>query len=248
MTNNPSVLRLAAVFVVWALVSTTALAGTQPGGLLPDSHLNPGVFPINSRPYGLSYGDWSTKWWRWAYAIPFSTNPIYDLTGGDCALNQSGPVWFLAGTAGTPVTRTCTIPAGKAILFPILNVLADYPCPDPGFHPGPGQTLAQFLTETARDYINATTELDAQVDATPLKHLFVYRTTSRMFSFIGDTSMTVFDPCITGTRQPGVSDGYWIMLTPLSPGPHTIHFHGIEQFPSGDFELDVNYDFTVTPR
>ncbi len=68
-----------------------------------------------------------------------------------------------------------------------------------------------------------------------------------MFSFVGDTSMTVFDPCITGTRQPGVSDGYWIMLTPLSSGSHTIHFHGIEEFSNGNFELDVTYALTVVP-
>jgi hypothetical protein len=247
MKHDLKIHRMAAVFMVWAqMVSAMPYASTQPR--TADVVLNPGVFPIHSKPYGLSYGDWSAKWWQWAYGIPFSTNPIYDTTGADCSLNQSGPVWFLAGTAGMPVTRTCTIPAGKSILFPILNVVADYPCPDPTFHPAPGQTLADFLTQTARDFMDNTTELDATVDGVALKNLFVYRATSRMFAFTGDTSMTVFDSCITGTRQPGVSDGYWIMLAPLAPGTHTIHFHGLENFNPGTFELDVTYDVTVAPR
>jgi hypothetical protein len=56
-------------------------------------------------------------------------------------------VWYLASTAGGAVTRSCTIPAGKTILFPIVNTENDYPCPDPNFKPAPGQSLQGFLTE-----------------------------------------------------------------------------------------------------
>ena len=78
------------------------------------------------------------KWWKWVLAIPASQNPIFDQTGADCGLGQNGGVWYLAGTTGGAVTRTCTIPAGKSIFFPIINVNNDYPCPDPGFQPPPG--------------------------------------------------------------------------------------------------------------
>src|SRR5947209_6336709 len=37
---------------------------------------NPGVVhPPCSKPYGLTYGEWSAKWWQWVYSIPVGTNP-----------------------------------------------------------------------------------------------------------------------------------------------------------------------------
>jgi len=210
---------------------------------------NPGVLPPHSHSYGMTYAEWSTLWWRWAESFPVATNPILDPTGAGCALGQTGPVWFLAGTFGGPATRTCTVPAGKAILLPLVNILNDYPCPDPTFQPGPGQSLEDFLTEGAEFFIDHVTELEAEVDGVALQDLFDYRATSRLFSFTGDTSLQQIDACITGSPQAGVSDGYWIMLRPLSVGNHTIHFRGKEVFPGPSvFETDVTYNLTVAPR
>lgn len=44
-----------------------------------------------------------------------------------------------------------------------------------------------------------------------------------------------------GTYGPNGSDGFWLMLTPLPPGTHYIHFA------SGDGFLDVTYYLTVAP-
>lgn len=73
--------------------------------------INPGVFPPDSRPYNLSYGDWSSKWWQWAQSIPEENSPTGDETGEKYSQDQSGPVWFLAGTRGGSAVRDCTIPA-----------------------------------------------------------------------------------------------------------------------------------------
>src|SRR5437660_12901041 len=81
---------------------------------------NPGVIPPQARAHGLSYGEWGAQWWRWAYSFPLAQFPPSQSGEGDCSLGQSGPVWFLAGTVGQgPVTRSCTIPTGKALFFPI---------------------------------------------------------------------------------------------------------------------------------
>jgi len=101
---------------------------------------NPGVIPPQARAHGLSYGEWGAQWWRWAYSFPVDQFPPLQSGEGDCSLGQSGSVWFLAGTAGQgPVTRSCTIPSGKALFFPIITYLNDYPCPDPNFQPPPGR-------------------------------------------------------------------------------------------------------------
>src|ERR1700736_2743901 len=70
---------------------------------------NPSVFAPGSKPYGLSYGGWSARWWQWLLPIPPALNPNLDTTGVNCAQGQAGPVWFLAGTFGGSATRTCTV-------------------------------------------------------------------------------------------------------------------------------------------
>jgi hypothetical protein len=86
---------------------------------------NPGVLPPSSHPYGKSYGEWANSWWQWADSIPMSVNPLIDPTGANCAQGQSGQVWFLAGSPSGSYDRSCTVPAGKAVFFPVANFQED---------------------------------------------------------------------------------------------------------------------------
>jgi len=205
------------------------------------------VIPAGSKPYGKSYGEWGAAWWNWAISIPYSSNPIFDPDGSSCGVGQSGPVWFLAGSPGGTVTRTCSVPAGKGIFFPIVDFLVDYPCPPEfGFEPAPGQSLEDFLTEYGAFILGYVDHMAVDVDGVAIGGLSTYRGTSRMFTFTGDPSLTsTYDPCITGTPQPGVSDGYWIMLAPLPSGEHTVHFSAT--LTGLGFGLDVTYALHVGP-
>src|SRR4030081_3634226 len=79
----------------------------------------------------MTYGQWSARWSQWALAIPKGTNPLLDTTGAKCAVGQGGPVWFLAGTFGSgSVSRSCTVPAGKALFFPVVNAFYVQEPPD----------------------------------------------------------------------------------------------------------------------
>ena len=78
-------------------------------------------FTPDERPYGLTYGQWTVKWWQWLLGIPKESNPAIDDTGNNASANQYDPyVWFLAGTfVGAKVPhRVCNIPAERAIFFP----------------------------------------------------------------------------------------------------------------------------------
>jgi len=242
----------------WYMLATMLVASLLLGATMAHAaNANPGVLPPHSRAFGKTYAEWSVRWWQWLLSQPFESNPTFDTSGTDCANEQSGPVWFLADTPGTPetppVTRACDVPAGKAVLFPIINFENDFPCPDPTFKPDPGQSLEDFLTNGtasipgARDIIDGVTSLQVTVDGVQLTNLFDYRATSDLFTFTGDPSLTAtFDPCITGSSQPAVSDGFWIMLTPLRPGSHTIHFEAaITAGPLKGFTQDVTYMLTV---
>ena len=80
----------------------------------------PSVYPLDSKPYGVTYPDWTVKWWQWFLAIPQDDHPMNDETGKNCGVNQDNPnVWYLTTTGSGTVVRTCSIPAGKALLVPI---------------------------------------------------------------------------------------------------------------------------------
>ena len=72
-------------------------------------------------------------------------NPLTDQTGQFGAVNQPiGNVWFLAGNGGGATVRTVTIPAGKALFFPVANVFdVETACRDDHVDPA----LAPLLQE-----------------------------------------------------------------------------------------------------
>lgn len=201
------------------------------------SNQNPGVLPINSKPYDFSYGEWGVKWWQWAVSIPAATNPLLDTTGEYCNVGQSGNVWFLAGTIGGSATRTCTIPAGKAIFLPIIN---QFDCCESD------QTVAD-MRKNVTYQIDNVTNMDFKLDGVSLQNLFSYRSpSSGTFDLILPDKNIFGIPA--GTYGPTVSDGYYLMLKPLTKGQHTIEFAGTisPNAPFGSVELNVNYSIDIT--
>jgi hypothetical protein len=233
---------------------------------------NPGVHPSNSKPYGLSYGEWSARWWQWILQIPAATNPNLDATGSSCGEGQTGQVWFLAGSFGTlpsPIVRDCAVPAGRSLLIPLLNqadgaALLDCDGPPPfdvncaNFTFG-GKTGLDALRAEAKFAMDNPASLQLSLDGVPLSDLTSYRVQSPVFSFLLTTGNVISfllaafslpgsqppGPQPPGTYTPAVSDGYWVMFTPLSPGKHTIRFEGVQ---AGGFAAgDTTYHLTVVP-
>ena len=59
-------------------------------------------FTSESRPYGLTYGQWTVMWWKWFLSTPKAVNPILDESGKFASVNQPDKyVWFLAGKIGS---------------------------------------------------------------------------------------------------------------------------------------------------
>src|SRR5690242_11681785 len=83
-------------------------------------NFNPGLYSPDSSPHNISFPSWTSKWQQWLMSSPQNINPAADASGKYCSINQNGPVWFLAGTLGGAADRTCQIPYGKDILFPII--------------------------------------------------------------------------------------------------------------------------------
>lgn len=207
---------------------------------------NPGILPPNSKAFGATYGEWAARWWQWAYKQPVDTNPLFDETGARIANGQSGKVWYLGGVfnvSGSAV-RTGTVPAGKALFFPILNFEADNLAPpiDPPLDEAGLRALAGGIMDTA-------TDLSAEIDGRSVNNLAAYRVQSPVFdvTFPDNNIFQFFGfdvPAGTYSMPDGfVDDGYYLMLHPLSAGRHTIHFHG--SVPAFGFTLDITYNLTV---
>lgn len=195
------------------------------------------LFSTDSDPYGVSYAEWTAKWWQWALSIPAENNPVNDATGANCALNQNGPVWFLAGTLGGVVDRNCTIQADKAILLPIFNAvhtLAD----SPASCPTPIRSEEELLSYATKE-MDIDIDLAVTVDNMKLGGLQRYRVRSPIFDVVLPEKNL-----FRGTPGPtrGASDGYWLFLEPLPKGKHKIHSFGSDL--AGKSEIGVNYDIT----
>ncbi len=223
------------IFVKILLLLVVLLIATQPA--LADS-ARPIVFPPDFRPYGKSVNEWTAAWWQYVMAFPASTNPLVDPTGANCADGQSGPVFFLVGTPSGSVERDdCVVPPGKAILFPIINVIGAVP------EDGPTAADVVSLASYAVDFTDVVEATVDEVAITNLKEDF--RFPSPIFSFYGATPGIY--GAYQGYRATAFSDGWWVMLRPLIPGEHTIHFKGHFYVPDWkwDVAIDVIYKLVV---
>lgn len=231
-------------FIVLAPIVAQADTGSK--------NLNPDILPPNSKPYGLTYGEWSAKWWQWALSIPTSQNPLVDSDGSSAANGQSGQVWFLAGklcVTACPVAtanRVVDVPAGKALFFPILNAEADNL-----WDPPTAYSEAELRT-FAKANMDSGENIVAEVDGVPIEGLGSslttrYRVTSPVFTYhIPENNIySLFGLNFPEQDVSGaVADGIFVMLAPLPAGTHTIHFAG--NFGTA-FALDIHYTINVVP-
>lgn len=172
--------------------------------------------------YGKTYGDWSALWWQWVHSIPAGTNPVTDTTGAHCDAGQgdfeNDKVWFLAGTQGGQATRTCTIPHGKALFYPLVNAF---------FINGLNENFPVEEKQTAlAEVLDLACGLRSTLDgvATVIARPTV-RTQSPPFRVeIGPESIYGYPEGLVDDHV--VADGYWVILPPLSVGTHTLELEG----------------------
>jgi hypothetical protein len=238
----------AMLIIILSLTVSTAAPQTQAQGNLG----NPGILPPNSHPFGHTYGEWSAKWWQFVFSIPAPDNPL--LNDDKCTVGQSGKVWFLTGKfcvgTGCPpvlnVVRTCRIPSGTALFFPIANSEVDNLGVDPPLS-------LEELREFARQFQDGVQSMSAEIDGRPVNGLSPaisspYRVVSPVFDYTipeNNIYQAIGLPFGAQTVQDAVADGAFLMLAPLSVGQHTIRFTA--SF-GGGFGFDVTYFINVVPR
>jgi hypothetical protein len=192
-------------------------------------------FPIDSRPYGLSYADWSIRWWQWISSIPKDSNPALDWTGKKVYENQDDSrVLFLCqtyeGVKKTPFRRS-KITEGKAIFMPIINWIS--------IMNHDGESDKQLL-EIARKRMDVVGPLEITINGITINSgLEKYRVQSTYFE-IDLPRNNLFD--IQSGKRRCVSDGYWLFLHPIYDNLRLSSFSSCS---SGVTRIKVNYELTM---
>ena len=180
-------------------------------------HANVDFFTPEDRPYGLTYGQWTAKWWQWALSIPKNINPLIDEVGSFSNVGQSGPVWFLAGTLGENKLprRSCTVHSSKAMLFPVINYEADL-VQNPELVDE--NDLIRHVTQDMDDITVKVAVIDGEKT-----RAFRVKSDPEIFPVTLEADNPIDLP--NGTFNVA-ADGYWVFLKPLGCGDHKIYFHG----------------------
>lgn len=202
---------------------------------------DPRVIPIVADAFETSYAELAAAWWEWTWSVSSDRNPESDPTGEHCDVGQSGKVWFLTGTQDGTANRTCTVPAGRAIFFPLITVNTFCPFPD---------ETDQDLRDQAREFMDVAIEMEATIDGVSLEKLSDFRVESTLFAIPAGEIVEEFAPECAGTDA--VADGFWLLLPPLSEGSHVIQFSAFQPAfdhtlygPIPEFGLDVTYKLEV---
>lgn len=189
----------------------------------------------------------SAELWEKMLSIPASTNPAADTNGQYCMVGQDGSVWFLVGgfTSGL-ITRSCSIPEGASLYFPVVNYLSYN---TPNLCGQVGSLTAQQQRATCKKFMDTATGLFVELDGKPVKK--ISRVQSDVYT-VAQPADNVFVSLCGGPSQspagifsPGVDDGYYVLLKPLSLGDHVLHFKG--SVPATGFSLNVTYNLKVIP-
>lgn len=173
------------------------------------------VVEMNERVDGKTLDEYASIWWQWASSMPDAESPVMDRTGEKCHANQDGPVWFLAGGYGSSrIQRECTVPSGRYVFFPVINMVAYTRPGTVGATCEAKQKDAALNNDELRSFI-------VMVDDLKLVNPAMHRYTSPTCF---DLNALVPEKYKAPSFYPSAADGYWVMLKPLPPGKHRIEF------------------------
>ncbi len=210
------------------------------------------VIPPTSPYAGKTLYQWSADWWTTFLEAPHLGNPLSSTdpngTGLEAINDPSSPVFFLTGisdTTGGAQNRSVRIPENQAIFFPLVNF----------FNTDSTVTLQDLC---AASNIDSSKDLFATLDGVSIggdlssqRQNCSTQPDSGSFNvkaLPGNELQYLADSANVSLPEDNlfVSDGYWLMLTPLTAGQHTITFGGTLSG-TPDTIQNNTYNITVTP-
>ena len=196
-----------------SLARRACLAGVLAAALSPAVAADPAppavtVIDADDLVADRSQVEWSESYLQWVASFARGSSPVSDTTGAQCTARQGGPVWFLASSEGTaPVVRTCAVPAGKTLFVPLVSTTE---------RSGSSEPNCGAMARLAAGTLGRVASLGMTIDGQRVDDLRSHRLpTGECFALDARQASRSF-------TKGAVADGYYVMLAPLPPGPHTI--------------------------
>ena len=214
--------------MVTVMASPGALAAS-PGASPTVPTVGPSAAPFTaatiaapgSDPLGVSYGDWASRWWTWLLGFPADTSPaLVD----SCDAGQGTDVVFIPQTfLDMNVQTTCHVAAGQSVLVSPAGSLTTA---------DPGDTDADIIASTAAA-LESLTNIRLTVDGQDVPGLDAYLVAGDPFELplVADNLFGAPE----GTAR-AVGGGWFVMLSDLAPGTHTIVVHDESQDPEAGLQ------------
>lgn len=183
------------------------------------------VYPTDSNPFGRPLKEWLADWWKLNLAISAEDHPYFmDVTiGKDNTKNSSkcfigedraNNVLFL----GVPPVedkfpvRTCDVPVGKAIFLPIESSQCDY-----GIEGINNENDLKSCAKAGNDGVAASISLNG------VKADYQVEKNRVMTDLFNITMNNILMGNYSGTF-PALSEGYTVLLKPLTAGEHKLSY------------------------
>jgi hypothetical protein len=189
------------------------------------------ILPPKGKPLGLSYEDHAINYWKWVLSLPIDKSPYKDETGASCANGQSSnsSVFYLSGGGGGTHERTCKVPAGKAVLIPVITVETsekEIPGATPEYLRKVA-TIDQDHVTSLKLKINDTVFFDEKYDGgialSKNASAAEYRTPTRVFDVVFPQN-AIFGASAGPSKA--AADGFYIITEPLKKGTYDIEYSG----------------------
>jgi hypothetical protein len=205
---------------------------------------------------GLTLTQWTEQWYRWADPSPGGNIDAFNDPNGTVAqaLNLGySPMYFITQQGGGDASaiRSFSVPLGESVLVPIVGV-ADSEGPaisptDPAAGPPQG-TYANEVKAVLAAYTFAggSYRLDGgkTVNNVPVVNSGIFDAGFAPPGSAGADNFEVTGSNGTELRTTGEA-GYWVILTGLSLGQHTLTANGTINFPGGSATINIHDNINV---
>jgi hypothetical protein len=169
--------------------------------------LNVKIYHQNSKPLGLTFSEWSAKWWRWLLLIPKSLNPAMDSSGQNASLGQANSkVFFLCQTieaVNEQPSRKICIQRGTSLFLPVINWISNF------YEHG---NTERDLIDVATKRMDTIGNLEFNLNGNNIQGLGKYRFQSKFFT-VELPKDNILD--LPPGKARLISDGYWVFTEPI---------------------------------
>jgi hypothetical protein len=196
---------------------------------------NPGILPPNAHPHGKTLTEWGAQVFQTVFTTPLSENPFGGDTGHQCAVELIGHMALVWTNPFDPIQPYyCSLPAGSMAVVPISAYWCDSNID--------GLSSEEELLQCVNDFYLPVSDVQASLDGKVLTDIDQYQVTTPATSYtLPEDNVYGLPP---GTTGQFVLRGHFIIITPLSPGEHTIH---IQDEYAGSLNINGTMIITVNP-